>query len=61
MEYLISESGSHLINNRTNNGIGPSALWLAEKDLKKNKEAIRVLKKGGAISLAPTTLTFQKL
>lgn len=59
LEYLISEGGSHLINDRTNNGVGPNALWLAENNLEKNKEAIRVLTKNGAISLAPTTLTIQ--
>ena len=59
LEYLISEGGSHLINDRTDNGVGPNALWLAENNLEKNKEAIGVLKKSGAISLAPTTLTIQ--
>jgi len=41
------------INERTNHGRGGNPLWWAEKDPVKNKKAIKILKKHGAISLAP--------
>ena len=41
------------INERTNQGNGGTALWWAEKHPKANKAAIELLKKHGAVSVAP--------
>ena len=49
---LTSTVGAQ-INERTNNGKGGTALWWAEKRPKENRAAILVLKKHGAVSVAP--------
>ena len=41
------------VNERTNGGIGGTALYWAEKRPKENKAAIKVLKKYGAINVKP--------
>ena len=58
--YLIVASSRYVfvsigaqINERTNQGNGGTALWWAEKKPKANKAAIELLKKHGAVSVAP--------
>lgn len=51
VEYLLKEGAQ--INERTNDDIGASPLWWAERKPEQNKKAIEVLKKYGAVSLAP--------
>ena len=41
------------MNERANHGDGGSPLWLAEKRPEENRKAIEILKRHGAVSLAP--------
>ena len=58
LEYLLKEGGQ--VNERTNNGQGGNPLWWAEKEEERNKEAIALLKKYGAVSLQPKILDNEK-
>ena len=58
LEYLIKEGVQ--VNERTNNGEGGNPLWWAEKEEERNKEAIALLKKYGAVSLQPKVLDNKK-
>ena len=52
----MEEFGITDINARTNDGKGGTALWWAEHGLPENHKVIQILKRNGAISIAP----FQK-
>jgi hypothetical protein len=54
LEYLLKEGAR--INERTNDGDGGNPLWWAEKNAVKNREAIKLLKKYGGVSLQPKIL-----
>jgi prolyl 4-hydroxylase len=54
LEYLLKEGAR--INERTNDGEGGNPLWWAEKNAEKNREAIKLLKKYGGVSLQPKIL-----
>jgi hypothetical protein len=54
IEYLLKEGAR--INERTNDGEGGNPLWWAEKNAKKNRAAIKLLKKYGGVSLQPKIL-----
>ena len=56
VQYLVEEFGITDINARTNDGKGGTALWWAEHGLPENHKVIQILKRNGAISIAP----FQK-
>jgi Ankyrin repeats (3 copies) len=56
VQYLVEEFGIADINARTNDGKGATALWWAEHGLAENHKVIQILKRNGAISIAP----FQK-
>ena len=51
VEYLLKEGAQ--INERTNDDVGASPLWWAERKPEQNKKVIEILKKYGAISLPP--------
>ena len=51
VEYLLKEGAA--INERTNDDVGASPLWWAERKPEQNKKVIEFLKKHGAISLPP--------
>jgi prolyl 4-hydroxylase len=51
VEYLLNEGAQ--INERTNDDVGGSPLWWAERKPERNKKVIELLKRRGAVSLAP--------
>jgi prolyl 4-hydroxylase len=53
VQFLVEEVGIADINARTNNGKGGTALWWAEHGLPSNHKVIQILKRNGAISIAP--------
>lgn len=54
LKYLLKEGAR--VNERTNDGEGGNPLWWAEKNAEGNQEAIKLLKKHGAVSLKPRIL-----
>lgn len=66
VQYLVEEFGIADINARTNNGKGGTALWWAEHGLPEDHKVVQILKRNGAISIAPfqkkknTGLTIEK-
>jgi Ankyrin repeats (3 copies) len=51
IEYLLEEGAD--VNARTNDGLGGTALYWAEKDPKKNHKAIAILKRYGGLNIPP--------
>jgi prolyl 4-hydroxylase len=51
IEYLISQGAN--LNARTNKGDGGSPLWWAEHMLPKNHPTVQLLKRNGAVAIAP--------
>jgi prolyl 4-hydroxylase len=53
LKFLLEEYSVDA-NERTNGGIGGSPLWLAEKELPKTHAVIKLLRRHGAIAIAPS-------
>ena len=52
VEYLITEHNVD-VNERTNKGKGGTPLWWAEKSLRPDHDVIALLKRHGAVAIAP--------
>jgi Ankyrin repeats (3 copies) len=53
VKFLVEEVGIRDINARTNDGKGGNALWWAEYGLSADHEVVKVLKRNGAVAMAP--------